>query len=441
MTRRWWFWPAYGLLLLGLVLAGAEYIASFSAPSWPARDLRPIPVNALTVSVKTVLGESPELIPTYNDWAIRDRPRSIARPPNVLFRPVLIGDSFLEGYYLSAPLATLVERRWAAKGLRDMEAINLAIAATGPRQYYSRIKKVALALDPDVVAVFVYAGNDMMDRPFYPLSLPPLIDELPAPSLLGAVAPRTTWLIANRLRFSEVGRANKDIPGENALLNEWTAQPSAEPVAQVARHMRLHYFPGMSEETITELLLRGGGRLHKAARYRTHDREYLGGWLLSGIIEWETGNWSAPRDAEEAAQMAGDTMVGETLSWLQAMDRVVTSHGKRLVVALIPVGTVDPDYVEFWRPWPRYASYSLSADARHRRLAAALRQNGLQVVDLREVLDGVRGTYRLTDGHWTDRGTQLSAERIADALLSARHEQTAASGPAERSSGPSRPAR
>ena len=251
------------------ILAGAEVIASYSAPSWPARDLRPIPVDALAVNVKTVLGETPELIPTYNDWAIRDRPRSIARPPNVSFRSVLVGDSFLEGYYLSAPLATLVERRWVAKGLRDMEAINLAIAATGPRQYYARIKKVALALDPDVVAVFVYAGNDMMDRPFDPLSLPPLIDELPAPSLLGAVAPRTTWLIANRLRFSEIGRSNKDIPGEDALLNEWTAQPSAEPVAQVARHMRLHYFPKLSEETITELLLRGGGRLHKAARYRT----------------------------------------------------------------------------------------------------------------------------------------------------------------------------
>ena len=432
MTKRFWFWPAYGLVLLALVVAGAEYIASYSVPSWPARDLRPVPVNALTVNVKAVLADTPDLIPSYNDWAIRDRPRSIARPANVAFRSVLVGDSFLEGYYLSAPLATLVERQWVAKDLRDMEAINLAIAATGPRQYYSRIKKVALALDPDVVAVFVYAGNDMMDRPFDPWSLPPLIDELPAPSLLGAVAPRTTWLLANRLRLSEVGRANKGIPGEDALLSEWAAQPSAEPVAQVIRHMRTHYFPTLSAETITEILLRGGGRLQTAARYRDHDREYLGGWLLSGMIEWETGHWTVPRDATEAAQMAGDTMVGETLSWLQAMDRLISSHGKRLMIALIPVGAVDPDYVEFWRPWPRYFSYSLSADARHRRLAAALRQNRLQVVDLREVLDGVRGTYRLTDGHWTDLGTRLSAERMADALLSARQQGAAAPTPVDR---------
>ena len=129
MTRRWWFWPIYGLLLLGLVVSGAEYVASHSVPSWPARELRPIHIDALTVNVKTVFADAPELVPSYNDWAVRDRPRSIARPPNVPFRSVLVGDSFLEGYYIPAPLAELVERRWVAKGQRDMEAINLAIAA------------------------------------------------------------------------------------------------------------------------------------------------------------------------------------------------------------------------------------------------------------------------------------------------------------------------
>lgn len=426
MARRFWFWPIYGLALLALVLLGAESIASGSVPSWPARELRPIPIDALTVNVKTVFADAPELVPMYNDWAMRDRPRSVVRPPDVQFRSVLVGDSFLEGYYIPAPLAGLVEGRWAARGLAGMEAINLAVAATGPRQYYARIKKVALALDPDVVAVFVYAGNDMMDRPFDPLSLPPLVDELPAPSVLGAVAPRTTWLVANRLRLSEIGRTNKDIPGEDALLGGWTQQPAAEPVTEVARHMRLHYFPKLSEATISEILLRGDGRLHHAARNRRHDREFLGGWLLSGIIDWETGDWPVPVNADEAGQMVGNTRVGETLTWLQAMDRLVASNGKRLLVALIPAGTVDPDYVEFWRPWPRYYSYSLSADARHRRLAAVLRQSGLQVVDLRDVLDGARGTYRLTDGHWTDRGTQLSAGRIADALLSARQQLAAA---------------
>ena len=112
MTRRWWFWPIYGLLLIGLVAAGSEYVVSTSVPAWPARELRPIPIEGLTANVKTVFADSAELVPSYNDWAVRDRPRSIARPPTVRFRSVLVGDSFLEGYYIPAPLAGLVERRW-----------------------------------------------------------------------------------------------------------------------------------------------------------------------------------------------------------------------------------------------------------------------------------------------------------------------------------------
>ena len=72
---------------------------------------------------------------------------------------------------------------------------------------------------------------------------------------------------------------------------------------------------------------------------------------------------------------------------LKAMDQLVASKGKRLLIALIPVGTVDPDYVEFWRPWPKYFSHSLTADARHRRLAVALRQAGVPFIDLRDELD------------------------------------------------------
>jgi len=115
--------------------------------------------------------------------------------------------------------------------------------------------------------------------------------------------------------------------------------------------------------------------------------------------------------------MIDRTVVDQTLSWLVGAEALAKAHGAKLFVALAPVGTVDPDYVTFWKPWPKYFSYQLSADARHKRLAAALRQRGMQVIDLREALDGVRGTYRLTDGHWTELGTGIVAERVARALL------------------------
>lgn len=418
MSKKIWFWPVYLFLLFAVMLAGTEFVASFLVPPWPARDLRPISAEALSKNVATVFADSPDLIPAYNDWGVRDRPRSLERPSNVRFRSVLVGDSFLEGYYVRSPISEQIERRWAEKGRPDSEAINLGIAATGPRQYYYRIKRVALALRPDAIVVFVYAGNDFIPIRLGDIAMPALVEELPVPSILGTVAPRMNWLIVNRLGLSEIGRGNKDIAGESTLLNEWAEAPSAERTALVARHMKTYYFPKLAEDTIGEILSRGGKRFQAATAKREVDREFLAGWLLSGIIDWETGQWEVPRDAQEADRKVDATLVDETLSWLVGAERLAKAEGAQLFVALAPVGGVDPAYVEFWRPWPRYFSYTLSADARHKRLAAELRQRGMQVIDLREDLDGVRGAYRLTDGHWTERGTQIAADRVSRALLS-----------------------
>ena len=138
------------------------------------------------------------------------------------------------------------------------------------------------------------------------------------------------------------------------------------------------------------------------------------------MIDWETGTWTMPRDAGEADRLAGGDKVDETLSWLVAADRLARENGIQFAVALIPAGLVDPTYVDFWRPWPKYFSYTLSADARHRGLAAALRQSGVPFFDLRDDLAGVSGTYRLTDGHWTQRGTEIVAGRVTRELMKMR---------------------
>lgn len=408
MSIRRFFWPIYLVLLVGVTLAGSETIASFLVPSWPARDIRPIEV--------TSAGEV-----VYNDWALRDRPRTFERPPGVRLRSVLVGDSFLEGPFLPAPLSAFVERRLAAAGNTDIEAINFGVSATGPPQYYYRIRDVALATKPDVIFMMVFAGNDFVPTPFRAHAWPPTIAELPMPSLLGAVAPRTTWLAVNRLRFSEFGRGNKPIEGEFEQMNASLDLPPAERLAWFTRHMKQYYYPQLSDDTIREILSRGGDRFWTAFARKDTDREMIAGWMLNGLIDWETGKWTMPRDAEEADRTEGARMVDETLSWLVAAERLAKEHGSQLVVGLIPIGSVDPAYADFWRPWPKYSSYALSADARHRRLAVALRQTGVTFFDLRDDLDGVPNTYRLTDGHWTARGTEIVAERISRELLKRRN--------------------
>ena len=359
MKARRLFWPVYALLLIGATLAGSEAIASFLAPSYPARDIRPIDVK-----------NTAEIV--YNDWDLRDRARTFARPPGVRFRSVLVGDSFLEGLFLKQPLSALVEQRMNGAGNNDVEAINFGVSATGPPQYYYRIKDVGLALKPDAIVMTIYAGNDFVTTPFG--GWPPSIAELPLPSLLGAVAPRTTWLLVNRLGLSEFGRGIKPIDNEFEQLNGWLALPPEERLDRFADHMKRHYYPRLSETTIREILARNGDSFWTAFARLAPDREFVAGWLLSGMIDWETGTWTMPRDAGEADRLAGGDKVDETLSWLVAADRLARENGIQFAVALIPAGLVDPTYVDFWRPWPKYFSYTLSADARHRGLAAALRQ-------------------------------------------------------------------
>jgi hypothetical protein len=420
VKTRYLFWPVYVLMMLGATLLGAEAVSSFLVPTWPARDLRPIPADLLQRNLAEASGDRPDLVPVFNDWAVRDRPRTFARPLDVKFRSVLVGDSFLEGFFVPAPLSAFVERRWASAGLSDMEAINFGVSATGPRQYFYRIRDVALALKPDAIVLAVYAGNDFISTPFGGTLLPPLIDELPIPSILGEVAPRTTWLAVNRLGLSEVGRVNRGTGGEFALLNGYLALPPAERLDRIVAHMKQHYFPRLGDETIREILSRGGDRFWAAFGKRQADPEFLAGWMLSGLIDWETGQWKMPRDAEEADRLHGQRMVDETLSWLVAADRLAKENGVPLIMALLPAGTVDPAYVAFWRPWPKYFSASLSADARHRRLAVALRQQGLPFIDLRDDLEGIAGTYRLSDGHWNERGSEIVARRLARELLKLR---------------------
>ena len=110
-------------MLIGATLAGSEAIASFFVPYYPARNIRPIDAKS-----------TPEIV--YNDWDLRDRPRTFERPPGVRFRSVLVGDSFLEGPFLKQPLSALVEQRMNGADNNDVEAINFGVSATGPRQYF-----------------------------------------------------------------------------------------------------------------------------------------------------------------------------------------------------------------------------------------------------------------------------------------------------------------
>lgn len=407
--RRFWFWGVFSALLVAITVAGLEALSAFVVPPWPARDLRPIEVSNAAVA-STLSGA--QAVPTYNSWGLRDREHPPQKPAGIS-RTVLIGDSFLEGAFVEKSVGARLEEIWLAEGHRDWEVMSLGISATGPPQYYYRIRNIALSLQPDALVLMFYAGNDFVSDSLSPWRIPPPIAERPQPSWLGAVAPRLTWLLVNRLGLSEFGRGNKAPPEEAQKIIKL---PRADRLDAMVRLIKTYYFPDKDEKVIREILSRGGDKFWDRLEPRDRDEEYIQAWWLASMVDWETATWTVPVTPDEIEQSLNKDQVASTLTWLLGARDLARERGIKFLVAMAPVGLVDPSYADFWSPWPRYMSYPRQNEAKHRLLRRELEAQGVSVVDLTDDLKGVPGTYRVSDGHWTELGTEIAAKRLAAAL-------------------------
>jgi hypothetical protein len=417
--KRLVFGAIYALILTIATFGGIEIVASFFAPAWPARALRATPpVNPVTAAALP-FSEQPWLATPYNSWGMRDSERTIVKKSAADFRVIFVGDSFVESSFTPQSLPAAVERRLKGTG-RDYEALNLGVSATGPRSYYYRLRDVALKLSPDAILLFIYAGNDFLlpDQGFSDRIVPPLFSESPGESLLGALMPRTNWLVVNRLRLAESLGGRDPPPGEEATLYEIVHGPPVERLPRLVAHVRKHYFPALTEAQITEILSRGGNRYWEDLENQEGEHELLLGWTLANLIVWEAGTFGVAANRQEAARLRLGGEIEATLSWIVAADRLAQEAHIPLKTYLIPVASLDPDYAEFWKPWPRAFVWNYVCEDREFELAAALRTASIPFVNLREALEGVRGTYRKRDGHWTKKGEAIAADRIAQDLKS-----------------------
>jgi len=410
--KRLWFSGIFTALLVAATVAGLELLSSFIVPSWPARELRPIEVSNASVA-STLTGSQP--VPTYNSWGMRDREHPLEKPAGT-FRTVLVGDSFLEGAFVEKSVGMKLEALWQSEGHRDWEVTSLGISATGPPQYYYRIRNIALSLQPDALVLMFFSGNDFVSNALSPWNIPPPIAERPQPSWLGAVAPRT-WLLVNRLGLSEFGRGNKAPPDEAQKIIK---MPRADRLDAMVRLVKTYYYPDKDEKVIREILSRGGDKFWDRLEPRESDEEYLQAWWLAGMVDWETANWTVPLTPAEIAQSVNKEQIAATMTWLLGARELARERGIEFVVALAPVGVVDPSYAEFWNPWPQYMSFPRQRELMHGLLRAELEAKGVTVVDLEDDLKGVPGTYRVSDGHWTELGTEIAAKRLAAALSKMR---------------------
>jgi len=406
----------FGAILAAVTFAGLEGMAALEAPPWPARALRSTaPVNPLPADAAGLAGK-PWLSEPFNSWGMRDRERSVTRPAGVSFRSVFIGDSYLEFQLTRRWLAMEVERRFVDAGAAEAEVINLGISGTGPRSYHYRLRDVGLALKPDVVAVFFFSGNDFVyhGSGHGEALLPPLVDESPGGSILGSVMPRANWVLVNRLSLSEVLATNRPVAGEFETLVRLARGPVHERTAGLSYHVRRYYYPDMPESRLAGIFGRNSDSFWRPFGRRESDEEFLQGWLPNLMVkaEIDPSEYFDVVTREQAARLVKSGDIEATLSWLVAMDREARSRGVPFVLFVIPPASVDPDYAAFWKPWPRFYAFNVVAELRHERLLAALAGTTVRFVDLRKDLADVRGAYRKTDAHWTERGVAIAADRV-----------------------------
>ena len=401
-----------GILILVVTVAGLEAVAGLFAPPWPYHDLRSVALESFQRE-RNFLSYHSRWWSPINSWGMRDLERTVQKAKGT-HRVVFVGDSFLEGAFTLDPLSLLVEKHLFMSGTKSFETINLGVSATNPKSYFFRLKEVALRLKPDLIFVFFYSGNDFVNAEdiFEETPFSKLIDELPKPSLLGMIAPRLSWLLVNRFRLSELLRGNGSMPGEFDSLFTASQLPFEEGLHKVVQHAHRFYFPDVGEIALSDILGRGGPSFWESLRYRETEPEFLQGWILKNLLSWETQTGEYAKSTPEADKKLLPNDLDATVTWLHGMNDIARRNGVRLVFFLIPVGTYDPSYVAYWKPWPRYFSWNYISDARHRRLGHRLEKEGIAFVDLKDLLDGIPGTYRKTDGHWTTKGHNLVAGKV-----------------------------
>lgn len=406
----------FGLLLLVLTVGVLEAVSALFTPSWPSRELRSVGPEVYQRE-RSIISYHPQWTGPVNSWGMRDLERAVNKPSGGK-RLLFIGDSFLEGGFTDSPLSLLVERDLFMDGLTSFETINLGVSATDPQSYFFRLKHIGLKLTPDLAFIFFYSGNDFVgsEERFERSRVPSLIGELPKPSILGSIAPRLTWLLVNRFRLSELLRGNPSIPGEFDTLFTATQLPYEAGLQRITEHAHRLYFPNLDKNIISSILGRGGNAFWESLRFRASDPEFLQGWIIKNLLLWETQSSEYATSTAHADTMLASNDIESTLTWLRAANDLGARNGLKVVFFLVPVGTTDPSFVAYWKPWPRYFSWNYISDARHLRLSSRLKEERFNFVDLRDVLTGIPDTYRKTDGHWTEKGHSVVKAKVLEEI-------------------------
>lgn len=379
-------------VILGVfLLSAAETAAAVRGVPWPAMGLHGVePEAGRKAWHRSALWRKDG---TLNSWGQRDLERPPA-PPAGRVRVALVGDSFLEEGG-TAPLSVRTEQLSG----NPYEVLNLGVSATGPGEYYYRIKNIALPLGAERVIYFFYTGNDFYE-----------VQDLRSWWGMAAVYPRDSLLSKlGLLRLNHL-LSNRHRP----LLRAWGRAGELNRMEDARRALVL----GLSDEALRRFLLNfvepdNRPRLYTALSrpsaqaffqmLRRPDQGLFRSYILERALEVASG--------QRLADPIDETPAYE---WVLRAYQTCRKARRQFVLVIVPEAfAVDPrmraqwaalaDLEESFRPNREAAA----------RLAERAKADGIPVLDLHPIFDGKEGAYLNLDGHWSAAGGELAARTLA----------------------------
>lgn len=145
----------------------------WSDPEWrspPPRTFRPDPVlafdNAPSQTADVPIGEHRGGRYRFktNAYGLRRNDEiEVARPQDT-FRVLVLGDSQTGGFVDNAETySQLLEDRWQSRAQQTVEALNAGVIGYAPQQEFLWYQQRGRALQPNVVVLALYIGNDVRD--------------------------------------------------------------------------------------------------------------------------------------------------------------------------------------------------------------------------------------------------------------------------------------
>lgn len=411
-------------------------------------------------SVSTLRGI--EIRESYNHlgWRDKDWGRKTGK------RIMLVGDSFLEkmsSRTLGQRLQPLLDAR-----VGGAEVVSLGQAGTGPPLYRSRLMQGGFDLSPDLVVVFLFAGNDFDTAYTYSPYVHPLLtvsekaaervareEDIPAGAkkrladMVGqsfrsrdrfkarfsgedyarhavqaayqyGLAYSPTWS-PEYPNFSRWNIVNRTVDllrmiqaighGGNTTENRVSAG-KFEAVFSLPREERLDAM----EKVLAEMLNREQAEVEERLSRMSDSfraeliEEYESAYYLIKALEY---SFEGPPERPTVSAAELDRVAREYARLFSDMAASASSHNASILFVIIPEASVgDADFRESWMPVYNYAEHFRVQTAIARRSVSLLNDDAL-LLDLHDYPQALRGGYWTFDGHWNERGNSAVAEIIA----------------------------